>query len=483
MKMQLFGSRNASFSKIWLVVWLSAVITLGCAVEKIEAVVDDGKKQYLTGSLEGEITNKKGSVHYDLPLSLPGGIRGMRPTLGIAYRQGGGNGPLGLGFQLTGLSSIFRCPATEKIDGFHGGIAFDDKDRFCLDGKRLVAAPSEESGADYYKVWDDPGYKVVAYGSKGAGYGSWVVYTKRGDILEYGSRGTSKEIYDGNSTRWFLTSRKDRFGNEIAYHYRESGNNLLIDSVLYSDIKISFVYQPRTDRKSAYKFGKLLSLTERLAKVRIYRLDSLLGEYRLEYNTIDSDKSWQRYSRIEKVSYCDGQGKCMAPLLFHFHEETSDDLPDELLQTTLASLDSFKGYVVGDLNKDGLNDLCYYTSGLFCILNRGEGNFSAPRKWTTHLDGAAWNKAETVATLSLLDINHDSWPDYCIVGESGLFCGLNDKGERFADDRYWSTALNLEHAIRFVDINQDNRPDFCAFKATVSTAPSTTAKQWERPSN
>ena len=64
----------------------------------------------------------------------------MAPTLSLNYNSQSGNGPLGVGWSLGGLSAITRCPATYAQDGFKGGINYDGNDRFCLDGQRLVLA-------------------------------------------------------------------------------------------------------------------------------------------------------------------------------------------------------------------------------------------------------------------------------------------------------------------------------------------------------
>jgi hypothetical protein len=45
---------------------------------------------------------------------------------------------LGVGFGLGGLSAIHRCSKTIAIDGVKGGVNYDDNDRYCLDGQRLI---------------------------------------------------------------------------------------------------------------------------------------------------------------------------------------------------------------------------------------------------------------------------------------------------------------------------------------------------------
>jgi hypothetical protein len=58
----------------------------------------------------------------------------MKPELSINYNSNSGNGLLGVGFGLGGLSAIHRCSKTIAIDGVKGGVNYDDNDRYCLDG-------------------------------------------------------------------------------------------------------------------------------------------------------------------------------------------------------------------------------------------------------------------------------------------------------------------------------------------------------------
>src|SRR5690606_4072860 len=90
-----------------------------------------------TGSAAGGFTiSASGSASYTLPLALPPGRAGMAPSFAIVYDSEAGDGILGKGFRLAGLSGIHRCKKTLALDGRVQGIEPYD-DTFCLDGKRL----------------------------------------------------------------------------------------------------------------------------------------------------------------------------------------------------------------------------------------------------------------------------------------------------------------------------------------------------------
>ena len=54
----------------------------------------------------------QGGANYSLDLVVPPGLQGLSPDLSIAYSSQGGNGVLGQGFSLQGLSAITRISAT-----------------------------------------------------------------------------------------------------------------------------------------------------------------------------------------------------------------------------------------------------------------------------------------------------------------------------------------------------------------------------------
>ncbi|NYZ67860.1 hypothetical protein H0A36_17740, partial [Endozoicomonas sp. SM1973] len=94
----------------------------------------------MVGTLPGDVTvTENGAASYRIPIELPPGVNEMQPDLALVYNSQQRNGLLGIGWSLSGLSSITRCPTTLIQDGFIDGVDFDDNDKFCLSGERLVA--------------------------------------------------------------------------------------------------------------------------------------------------------------------------------------------------------------------------------------------------------------------------------------------------------------------------------------------------------
>ncbi len=76
-----------------------------------------------------------GAAQISIPLWVPPGRRGLQPSLALSYSSRAGNGPLGAGWSLSGVSAITACRRTPSADGAYGGRY---PDRLCLDGQRLV---------------------------------------------------------------------------------------------------------------------------------------------------------------------------------------------------------------------------------------------------------------------------------------------------------------------------------------------------------
>jgi hypothetical protein len=66
-----------------------------------------------------------GAATYTVPISVPPGTAGMVPALSLDYSSQNGDGTLGLGWTLSGLPSIGRCPRTVAQDSIHGGVNYD----------------------------------------------------------------------------------------------------------------------------------------------------------------------------------------------------------------------------------------------------------------------------------------------------------------------------------------------------------------------
>ncbi len=125
-----------------------------------------------------------GAFNYSIPLSLPPATGGIGPELSFSYNSEGGDGLLGLGWQLTGydvISRDFRYPVRLIDIG-------SDEDHFVFMGQRLFKDPS----TGYYRTESETYLRIefCTGGPSGNGH-YWKVTDKNGITRFYGSRSSS----------------------------------------------------------------------------------------------------------------------------------------------------------------------------------------------------------------------------------------------------------------------------------------------------
>ncbi len=178
------------------------------------------------GSTPGEFSvSPSGAATYTIPLQVPPGVAGMAPRLALVYSSQGGNGMLGMGWGLSGLSAITRCPQTRAQDGNMSGVNFDMNDRFCLDGQRLIVISGNYGAAgSEYRTELDSFSKIIANGQVGNGPASFTVKTKSGLTMEYGTTTDSFIEATGKPTArvWAQSKVSDVKGNFYTVSYNET---------------------------------------------------------------------------------------------------------------------------------------------------------------------------------------------------------------------------------------------------------------------
>lgn len=132
--------------------------------------------------------------------------------------------------EVSGLRSgaIERCPRTLAQDSVHGGVNYDTNDRFCLNGQRLVAV-SGTYGSDgtVYRTEIDTFSKVVSYGTAGNGPSYFKVWTKSGQVMEFGNTSDSRILAVGTSSArsWAINKLSDVKGNYYSVIYTNDTTN------------------------------------------------------------------------------------------------------------------------------------------------------------------------------------------------------------------------------------------------------------------
>ena len=94
---------------------LTALVLGGCALGAHAAVnlTPPELGNPIAGTLPGTASvGPDGSSQYHIDLPMPPGTAGVAPKIGLQYSSKSGWGLSGLGWSVSGLSEITRCPST-----------------------------------------------------------------------------------------------------------------------------------------------------------------------------------------------------------------------------------------------------------------------------------------------------------------------------------------------------------------------------------
>ena len=191
----------------------------------------------VVGAIGGTVdVSSLGGVTYTVPIQLPEGIQGIQPNLSIVYNSQSGNGLLGWGWNLGGVSAITRVGKTLYHDQVMEGVDFDD-DRFALDGQRLMEVDGNygANGAEYRTEIDGMS-KIVSYSEGNLSPSYFKVWRSDGTVAYYGNSTDSKVMLNetDNVCLWLLNRVEDRNGNYMTYHYITSSTSYRLDKIKYT---------------------------------------------------------------------------------------------------------------------------------------------------------------------------------------------------------------------------------------------------------
>jgi hypothetical protein len=317
--------------------------------------------------------NERGAATYTLPIAVPPGVGGVQPRLELVYNSQRGNGPLGVGWALSGLSAITRCPQTLAQDGMRGAVNYDANDRFCLDSQRLQVVEKTYGVKTARYRTEIESYSSVIQAGPGVdgdpvGPGVFVVTTKDGLSMAYGGSDDSRLQAQGKTVNatWLLSSVIDAHGNRMNISYLKDiangvGYPLRIDYAsnsltgLPAAHTVHFDYEVRPDIASSFHAGsKAGRVGLRLARIRTVTEAGKrpVLEYRLGYGTSTSTGR----SRIESIAVCTAAGDCLPASTFTWEtvstalRTTAEAAAPEANQTGVR-------FHSGDYDGDGKTDL------------------------------------------------------------------------------------------------------------------------------
>lgn len=193
--------------------------------------------------IEPPTPNNQGTSNLSYHIELPKGRQGVEPNLNITYNSDGGNGYLGEGWSLSGISAI-------TVDTRRGVPKYDlniETETYLLDGQMLAFKHKEpgktpayfpgisrasvnESDTTSFQMRKESSFELIERIGKDPENYSWVVTAKNGTRYYYGrdengfnensmirkTAGKSKGIAE-----WKIIKVIDVFGNYMSYAYEK----------------------------------------------------------------------------------------------------------------------------------------------------------------------------------------------------------------------------------------------------------------------
>ncbi|MEL6758906.1 MAG: RHS repeat-associated core domain-containing protein [Myxococcota bacterium] len=351
------------------------------------------------GTLPGQLrVGPGGQPNYHIPIKVAEGRAGMQPSLALQFAGHNRNGAAGVGWSLSGLSSISPCRKTNAQEGSPDAVRFDSSDRYCLNGARLVPVEGPNGGdGTRYRLERDRFVEIVSYGTAPDATGGvpegFLVRRPNGDQLSYSRRIIAQQVSHADPLgatptardvvwSWALDSIVDPTGNTLNVQYRvvpaTSPAALAFSDgfalefyphrITYGGHTdglparrgVEFIYETRPDPVDRFTSGVHHHYGERLARVDVLapHPDSteLIWSYQLGYETSpDTGRS-----RLNTVAHCDARGICLPPTQVFWsnqtdtfsHQVTSLPPSRDIHQTARFSSADFDG--------DGRSDLLFW---------------------------------------------------------------------------------------------------------------------------
>jgi len=249
-----------------------------------------------------------GGAAFNVPFTLPPGIGNVVPHIGLAYNSQSGNGTAGYGWNVSGLSTIVRLPPTKYHDDMIAGVNYDQRDRFAIDGQRLLLkSGTYGSDGSEYQTENFSNARVLAHGvsSYGASYGPeyFEVLYPDGSKSYYGQSYNSRTPSD-----YALTYTENPLGVRISFSYLQVNNVLYISQITYGGIgaanainQIYFNYSSVSRAEQVFVGGQSFYRDQVLNKISVVANGVNFRHYKLTYDAVPI-LNYQRLTMIQEFS-------------------------------------------------------------------------------------------------------------------------------------------------------------------------------------
>lgn len=369
----------------------------------------------------GSSTTASGGVTYSVPIYTPPGTNGLQPSISIAYNSQGGNGIVGYGWNIGGLSAITRVGKDIFHNGTTSPVTYTNEDAFVLDGMRLNPI-SGTNGAfgTVYAGEVETFSRAVSYTPASPNNPDWFHITaKDGTQMEFGNSNDSRiRTDDGqNVMMWRLSKITDINGNYIEFKYDNGFRDSRIDEINYTGNaaagllpynKLKFNYATRTDASTIFDAGASLSSKTLLNSITVKHETEIVKTYQFNYGFDNTA------SLLKEIVEAGSDGSQLNSTIFLYGDNPNNFYTEGSSIVAGAAVDVY----TGDFDGDGVSDIVasnyQYSNSVkyntdYSIYSRNAQNGAFQLKYTVPLNTTYQliNKKEIPNSNSFLSSDFD----------------------------------------------------------------------------
>jgi YD repeat-containing protein len=409
--------------------------------------------------------SRTGAATYTIPIWAPSGPNGMQPHIALTYNSQQGNGYIGVGWNLSGLSSIYRCNLTYAQDAAPAPVALVTGDGYCMDGQRLrLTGGTYGTAGSIYQTEVANFVNVTAYGAAGNGPAYWIAQDRNGRTYTYGNGGNSQVLANGSSTAvsWMLNEVNDPPGNTMTIAYSTATGTAVPATISWTpsshgsstyNYTMTFAYGTNVLPPQGYVGGTSYKNANLLSSITVAYSGSTVKNYVLTYQASPTTGR----DELTQVQECSDSGatNCLLPTTITYQ---NGSVGVSTTATTALGIGTYTNLFVNyDFNGDGYKDLVYCSSNGGITVAFGSASGYGTPVSTGFGCGALFGDLQGTGKDGILAVNGSTWYYYTWNGSSftGVSTGL----------AYDSTAQQYLLA----DVNGDGLPDLISSYPTTGS--------------
>lgn len=332
-----------------------------------------------------------GGASYTVQIQTPKGVGDLQPSIALSYNSQSGNGVVGYGCSITGISVITRGVKSYLYNETPKGIKYTTSDALYLDGKRLIKVSGTE-GTDgaVYSPEGEPFTRITLHGSSVSTSSWFEADTNDGMTYEFGHATGTQQTTTVSSSQvpyaWFISKGTNTLGQTITYQYQTVDRYLYPQTISYgSGNSVTFEYESRTDTIAFALNGQRGYVGRRLRSIASKAGNSVYRTYTMTYNST-SDASTTKYSRLTYITETGENGNGSRRITMDWNYLPSltpaSSTPDITIPENNYLYDIEERYfTAGDLNGDGFSDIVQFAPVIeYTALPHSSGN-SIPRTY------------------------------------------------------------------------------------------------------